>query len=193
VVIACYGSVACQITSVTDTNLNKYVVAVGPTTLTSGNTTLLQAIYYASVGQNAKGNAVTVTFKKATGQAELRIAEYTALGSIDVTAANAASIPLATDGAGFTKSAFSGYATTTYPHDLLVAADTTNVVTTGAGPGFTARMITSSNSNLLEDEEVTATGAYGATAPLQPPPGMTSGAALYVMQMVAFSFRHSGP
>ncbi len=191
VVIACYGSAACQISSVTDTNLNTYNLAVGPTTLTSGSTTLSQAIYYASVGNNAKGNAVTVTFKKATGQAELRIAEYTALSSIDAKAANAASIPFT--GASIPTPASSGSATTTYWHDFLVAADTTNVVTAGAGPGFTARIITSSNSNLLEDEEITATGTYSATAPLQPPPGTTSGTALYIMQMVAFSFMHSGP
>jgi len=192
VVISCYGSAACQISSVTDTNLNTYNLAVGPTTLTSGSTTLSQAIYYTAVGNNAKGNAITVTFKKAIGQAELRIAEYTAaLGSIDVTSANAASIPFT--GASIPTPASSGSATTTYWHDSLVAADTTNVVTSSAGPGFTARIITSSNSNLLEDEEITATGTYSATAPLQPPLGTTSGTALYVMQMVAFSFRHSGP
>ncbi len=188
VVIACYDSVACQITAVTDTNLNTYAVAVGPTTFTSGTTTLLQAIYYSNVTNNGKGNAVTVTFKKAPGNAELRIADYSGLGSVDVSAAYAASIPFTptNNGPMLTKPAFSGFATTAYAHDLLVAADTTNVVTTGAGPGFTTRIITPSNSNLLEDEEVTTTGTYSATAPLQPPPGTTSGSALYVMQMVAF-------
>ncbi len=187
VVIACYDSTACQITSVNDTNGNTYGLAVGPTTFASGTTTLLQAIYYANVSSTANVNFVTVSFKKATGKAELRIAEYSGLGSVDVSVANAASIPFT--GGSIPTPASSGSATTTNAHDLLVAADTTNVVTTGAGAHFTARIITS-NSNLLEDEEVTATGTYSATAPLQPPAGTTSGTALYVMQMVVFRTAH---
>ena len=50
--------------------------------------------------------------------------------------------------------------------------------TTGAGAGYTSRVITDPDGSILEDRVVTATGSYSATAPL------TSGS--WIMQMVAF-------
>lgn len=68
--------------------------------------------------------------------------------------------------------------TTTAANELIFGADTISTWTTGAGASFTARIITSPDSDLAEDRIVTATGSYSATATL------SSGA--WVMQMVTF-------
>jgi len=51
--------------------------------------------------------------------------------------------------------------------------------TPGAGTGFTKRIITSPDSDLVEDRVVTTVGSYSATAPVSP-------SALWLMQLVAF-------
>jgi hypothetical protein len=51
--------------------------------------------------------------------------------------------------------------------------------TAGAGPGYTQRLNTPLYGDILEDQTVTATGNYSATAPL-------SGSAPWIMQVVAF-------
>src|SRR4029077_17634866 len=56
--------------------------------------------------------------------------------------------------------------------------------TTGAGSGFTSRMITVPDSDIAEDRIVTATGSYAATA------STTPGA--WIMQMAAFKAASSG-
>jgi hypothetical protein len=50
--------------------------------------------------------------------------------------------------------------------------------TTGPGAGFTSRMITI-DGDIVEDQIVTATGSYQATASL-------SGAGTWIMQMAGF-------
>src|SRR6185437_2983710 len=72
----------------------------------------------------------------------------------------------------------SGAATTNFANELIFGADTIATVTTGAGSGFTSRIITSPDSDLAEDKIVTAVGSNSATASLN------SGA--WVMQMAAF-------
>src|SRR6185312_5949755 len=57
-------------------------------------------------------------------------------------------------------------------------------LTTGPGTGYTSRVITSPDADILEDAIVTSTGSYSATAPL-------SGGA-WIMQMVAFRGAGSG-
>src|SRR5208283_4707100 len=49
----------------------------------------------------------------------------------------------------------------------------------GPGSGFTQRLLTSPDGDIAEDEAVTATGSYSATAPL-------SSSGPWIMQMVAF-------
>ena len=71
----------------------------------------------------------------------------------------------------------SGSVTTTNANDLLVAGNYVLGVTTSAGTGFTSRVITSPDGDILMDRIVTTTGSYSATAP------ETSGS--WVMQMVA--------
>src|SRR5262249_26168073 len=64
-------------------------------------------------------------------------------------------------------------------NDLLVGASLVQTLTSAAGTGYTSRVITSPDGDILEDQIVTATGSYSATAPVSP-----SGA--WIMQMVAF-------
>jgi hypothetical protein len=80
---------------------------------------------------------------------------------------------------GNSKSCTSGSAATTNAGDLLFAANTVATSTTKAGAGFTNRMITSPDSDIVEDRTVTVTGNYSATAPLN-----QSGK--WIMQLVAF-------
>jgi hypothetical protein len=72
----------------------------------------------------------------------------------------------------------SGSMTTGNAHDLLVGANLVQWITTGPGVGYTKRVITTPDGDLLEDSIVTTTGSYGATAPV------TGGK--WIMQMVAF-------
>ena len=73
----------------------------------------------------------------------------------------------------------SGTATTTSANEMLVGANMVATLTTGPGAGFTSRIITKPDGDIVEDQTVTATGSYQATAPL-------SGAGPWIMQMVGF-------
>jgi len=88
---------------------------------------------------------------------------------VDVTAASS----------GNSASSSSGSATTTNSTDLIFGANLVQTSTTGAGSGFTGRLMTTPDGDIAEDEMVTATGSYSATAPASP-----SGE--WIMQMVAF-------
>ena len=54
----------------------------------------------------------------------------------------------------------SGSVTTTNANDLLVGANYVTTHTTGAGSGYTSRVITTPDGSILEDRVVTATGSY---------------------------------
>jgi fibronectin type 3 domain-containing protein len=170
VVVVGWNDSTAVVNTVTDRSGNTYTRAVGPTVI-SGVAT--QSIYYAKniAGAAAGANIVTVTFSTAAAYADIRIAEYAGidtLNPVDVTAA----------GSGNSTTSSSGAATTTYASDLLVGANLVQTGTTGSGTGFTSRMITTPDGDILEDRTVTSTGSYSATAPL------TSGK--WIMQMVAF-------
>jgi hypothetical protein len=66
-----------------------------------------------------------------------------------------------------------------------VGSNWVSTLTTGPGSGFTQRIITGYDGNILEDQVVTTTGAYAATAPVSP-----SGA--WIMQLAAFRAASSG-
>ncbi|MGH7146315.1 MAG: hypothetical protein ACREIJ_00225, partial [Nitrospiraceae bacterium] len=68
---------------------------------------------------------------------------------------------------------------TTNANDLLVAANVVQTFTSGPGAGFTNRMVTVPDGDIVEDRVVSATGSYSATASL-------SSAGAWVMQLVAF-------
>jgi hypothetical protein len=160
-----WGDTTSVVSSVTDTRGNTYSPAVG----TTSGTGLRQVIYYA---KNIAGgsNTVTVTFNQGPTYPDVRILEYSGLDTsspLDVTAAAA--------GTGTT--ANSGSATTTAANELIFGAGTSGHAFTAAGTGFTQRMI-DIFGNIAEDETVSSTGSYNATA--------TNTSSAWVMQMAAF-------
>src|ERR1035438_5892155 len=166
VVVVGWNDSTSKVTSVSDSCGNAYSLAIGPTI----GTGMSQSIYYAKDIVSGS-NAVTVTFNQAAAAPDIRILEYAGLDTVsplDVTAA----------AAGNSNSASSGSATTTATSELILGADTIATTTTGLGSGFTSRIITSPDSNLVEDKVVSTTGTYSATT------NLSSGS--WVMQMATF-------
>jgi hypothetical protein len=177
VVVVGWNDATHTVSSVTDSKGNVYVLAVGPT-VQSGTAT--QSIYYAKniAAATAGSNSVTVTFNAATAFPDVRIAEYAGLDP-----ANPLDVSVAAQGTSTSSS--SGAVTTTNANDLLVAANLVQTGTTGAGANFTRRVITSPDSDILEDRIVTATGSYTGVAPVSP-------SGKWIMQMAAFRAAGSG-
>jgi len=171
VVIIGWNDTATAVTSVTDTTGNVYALAAGPTTASN---LLSQSIYYAkNIGAaSASANTVTVQFSAAAGAPDVRIVEYSGLDLSNPLDAVQA-------GSGSSSTSSAGPVTTSSATDLIVAANTVFTLTTGAGAGFTSRLITSPDGDIVEDQTTTAAGSYSATASLS-----SSGA--WVMQVVAF-------
>jgi len=171
VVVVGWNDSAATVSTLTDKSGNVYTRAVGPT-VQSGVAS--QSIYYAkNIAAAAAGaNAVTVTFSIAAVYPDIRILEYSGAdpnNPVDVTAASS--------GSSVTSS--SGAVTTTNVTDLLFGANLVQTTTSGPGSGFTSRLLTSPNGDIAEDQMVTATGSYSATASLSP-------SGQWIMQMVAF-------
>lgn len=152
-----------SITSVSDSRGNVYQVALA----TFRGNGLSQAIYYAS-NVAAGSDTVTVTLNQAAPYVDLRASEYANLGAFDVGASGTAATGT---------NASSGSATTTNAGDLLFGAGITAGGFTAAGTGYTKRIITS-DLDITEDRNVTATGSYSATA--------TKGGGGWIMQLAAF-------
>jgi hypothetical protein len=171
VVIVGWNDTAAHVSSVKDSNGNSYQLAVGATTL-SGTTS--QSIYYAKniSAASAGGNSVTVTFTSPAIWPDIRILEYSGIDP-----ANPVDVAVGASGIGTNSS--SGSVTTNQARDLLVGGNTVTTLTVGAGSGFTQRLLTNPDGDIAEDQIVTNTGSYGASAPLSSPGG-------WVMQMVAF-------
>jgi hypothetical protein len=172
VVVVGWNDSTSTVSTVTDTLGNAYTLAAGPTVQTG---TATQSIFYAKniVAAAAGANSVTVKFNVAAAYPDIRILEYSGL---DTT--NPLDVSSGASGNGTTAS--SGPAvTTTYANDLIIAADVIQTGTPGAGTGFTKRIITNPDSDIVEDRVVTAIGSYTATAPVSP-------SALWLMQLVAF-------
>ena len=160
-----WGDTTSAITSVTDSQGNVYLPAVGPTK--AGG--LQQVVYYA---RNIVGgsNRVTVSFNQAASYPDVRILEYSGVDTaspLDVTAT----------GTGTGTTANSGFATTTSPTELIFATATTGSTFTGPGTGFTKREI-DAYGNIAEDKSVSSTGTYNATA--------TTNYGNWIMQMATF-------
>jgi uncharacterized repeat protein (TIGR01451 family) len=170
VVVIGWSDATSQIQSVTDARGNVYVAAVGPTALAGFAT---QSIYYAILGHGAaaNGNAVTVVFSAAVPFADVRIAEYA--GIDPATPVDGVAASSGNGGAGN-----SGAMTTTGSTDLLVGANYVEAATTAPGSGYTTRVITTPDADILEDRVVGAVGSYSATASLS--------GGRWIMQLVAF-------
>jgi hypothetical protein len=165
------------VSAVTDKSGNTYTLAVGPT-VRSGYAT--QSIYYAKnlVAAAAGANIVTVTFSSAAASPDIRILGYSGAdpnNPVDVTAA----------GSGNSTTSSSGSVTTTNATDLLFGANLVQSTTTGPGAGFTSRLLTQPDGDIAEDQTVSATGSYSATAPITP-------ANSWIMQLVAFRAASGG-
>lgn len=172
-----WGSNTVNISSVTDTKGNVYTLALKTVGTSWTNTA---AIYYAKniVASAANGNAVTIVFASAVGYPDLRVAEYS---GIDTT--NPLDVTVGATGSGATTD--SGTVITTNASDLLIGSNQTSTGSSGPGPGYTQRIITGFNGDILEDQIVNVTGAYSATAPMSP-------SGNWIMQMAAFRAAATG-
>lgn len=162
-----------SVASVTDSKGNSYSIAVGPATY-SGQ--LSQSIYYAK-NIAAGSNTITVTFKGNPSSPEIRIFEYSGANLTTP-------IDAVVQATGSSTTMAAGPLTTICPNDLLFAADIGVGTTTGAGPGFTERLLV--NGDGVEDEVVGAPGSYNATAPVKPSDP-------WIMQVVAVCPASTGP
>jgi hypothetical protein len=115
---------------------------------------------------------VTVTFTQPASFADIRILEYSGIAQTNPLDGVASAV-------GNSTTSSSGNLTTTSATDLLIGANIVETGTTGAGPGFTQRLL-SSDGDIAEDWVVTSVGTYSASAPLYPP------SAGWVTQLVAF-------
>jgi len=127
---------------------------VGPTTVAGA---LTQSIHYAkNIAAAAAGaNTVKVSFTVAANYPDIRILEYGGMDSlspVDVTAS----------ATGTTATSSTPPAVTTNASDLLFAANTVATWTTGAGAGWTSRVITSPDGT---SPKIESSRPRGATAP----------------------------
>ena len=114
---------------------------------------------------------MTVTSNAKAAFPDICIAEYSGIDP-----ANPLDTVVAAQGNSATSN--SGSVLTGYANDLLLGANIVGSTTIAAGAGYTQRVITS-DGDILEDQVVSTTGSYSATATLdkvQP----------WIMQMVAF-------
>jgi hypothetical protein len=172
VVAVMWGDTTSTVKSVTDSQGNLYALAIGPTKITG----VSQSIYYAK-NIVAGSNTVTATFNQAAAYPNVNVLEYSGPSTtspLDVVASASCS--------GTT--ANSGVAATTSANELIFGTGSTSNVATGAGSGFSNRII-NSFGDISEDRIVSSTGSYNATAT------MTSGS--WVMQMVAFRASGQSP
>jgi chitodextrinase len=170
VVAVGWNDTTAQVTGVTDSRGNTYVRAIGPTVRNGLGT---QSIYYATniAAAAAGANTVTVTFNAPANYVDVRIAEYRGIDN-----SNPVDVVVGASGSGTTSN--SGSVTTNNPNNLLVGANLVGQGTIAPGTGYTSRIITTPDSDILEDRIVTSVGIYNATARLTGGP--------WVMQMVAF-------
>ena len=158
------------ITSVTDSAGNTYQLAAP----VRRGTALSQAIYYArNIKAAAAGaNTVTAQFSSAVPYADVRIAEYSGLDALNP-------FDAASSNSGTGTTAISGNVTTTSASELLVGAGMTSGTFTGSSAGFTTRIITPIDADIVNDRLVTSVGTYSAGA-------TQSGSNNWVMQVATF-------
>ncbi len=166
IVVVGWNDTTATINSVVDSAGNSYQVAV-PMGQTTG---LRQAIYYAKNIGAASTNTVTVTFSQAASYPDIRILEY---GNVNTTSP----FDVGSTGSGTAATANSGSATTTAAPDLLVGAGMTSGTFSAAGSGYTKRMITAPDGDIVEDQVAATSGSHAATAAVS---------GVWLMQLAAF-------
>jgi chitodextrinase len=171
VVVVGWADSTSSVASVMDSSGVTYTLAVGPTVQPG---LLSQSIYYKKNigGAAANSNTVTVTFNGAASFPDIRILEYSGAdpnSPLDVVAS----------GVGTSSPTDSGPVTTTNANDLILGASMVETSSISAGPGYTLRILTQPDHDIVEDRTVSATGSYNATSPL-------NNAGPWIMQLVAF-------
>ena len=157
------------ITSISDTAGNVYQLAAS---LKRGSA-LSQAIYYAkSITAPAGTNTVTVRFSNAVPFADVRVAEYSGIDPVSPLDATASA-------AGSGTPADSGPFTTTSSKELIFGAAMTTGAFTGPPAGYTTRVITQPDADIVFDRNVTSTGTYSTGA-------VPSDSSPWVVQAVTF-------
>jgi chitodextrinase len=163
-----WNDTTASINSVVDSAGNLYQQALA----TFRGNGMSQAIYYAANIQPAASNRVTVTFDQAAVFVDLRITEYSGLK-----ASNPFQVGVSATGNG--SSASTGSLTTTSQSELLFAAGMTGVSFTAPGSGYTTRVITVPDADIVEDAIAASAGSYSAAASLS---GGT-----WILQLAAFT------
>ncbi len=162
VVVAWIGGLSAL--TVTDTAGNIYSEAG-----TDSNSNFTQAVFYApNIAAAAAGNVVTASFGTSQGNSTLRAIEYSGLAASPLDAMQTSK------GNGSTASAS---VTTSNAHDLIYVGETSDQTATGAGTGYTERLLV--DGDLVEDRVVTTAGTQQASVPLNQ-------TANWVVTMVAF-------
>ena len=158
VVIVGWNDTTAQVNSVTDSKGNVYQRAGVPTLLSGTGS---QSIYYARniAVAAANANVVTVSFNGSAAFPDIRILEYSGIDPLSP-------LDVFVGATGSSATSSSGPVTTTNASDLLVAANLIQTATTGAGSGFSQRIITSPDADIAEDRVVTTAGSYTGTASL---------------------------
>jgi len=155
-----------HITAVSDTAGNAYSVALA----TFHGNGMSQAIYLAPAISGGT-NSVTVRFDHPAVYLDLRATEYSGLAPTNTFDAGASDTRVGA-------SASSGPVTARLANELLFGAGMTAGGFADAGDGFTVRVITSPDSDIVEDQVVSAPGVFSATAAL--------GSSAWLMQVAAF-------
>jgi hypothetical protein len=157
-----------NVTSVTDSSGNAYVLAVGPTRNLEQPGS--QSIYYASHIHEAAAdaNTVTVTFDRPATSPDVIVADYVGVRTLDTAVA----------GIGNTVELDSGAVTTTSGNELLFSATTVPWWTDSPGVGYTQRF-QSDWGNIIQDQVAAKAGSYRATA-------IQNGGAPWIIQLVTF-------
>jgi len=153
-----WNDMSANLTNVSDSNGNHYQVAI-PTFRGSG---MSQAIYFGS-NVKAGSNSVSVQFDQPAAYVDLRATEYSGVASTNLFDAGSS-------GMGSGTSAASGPVSLSATNELLFGAGMTATTFTSAGLGFTQRVITSPDADIVEDQVASTLGPFNATA------GLSSGA-----------------
>jgi hypothetical protein len=152
-----WNDITANLLSVVDSAGNVYQQAM-PTYRGSG---MSQAIWFAPNIAAAPGgsNQVTVTFNQPAVYVDLRVTEYARIR-------HASPFDAGTSANGSGSNASTGNVSAPATAELLFAAGMTGVSFNGPGPGFTRRVITVPDADIVQDRIAPSTGSYNATAPL---------------------------
>ena len=161
-----WNDTSANLTNVSDSAGNNYQTAL-PVFRGNG---MSQAIYF-STNIKAGSNTVTVKFAQPAAYVDLRVTEYSGL-------MNTNPFDTAASATGTGANASSGPISLSSTNELLFGAGLTATTFGSPGSGFTQRVITSPDADIVEDQIAGALGPFSATASL------SSGA--WLMQLAAF-------